>query len=58
VACPVQGKPLHCWRWSRCDRARLCTAWRTHRNEVEFFRDCGEPYSFYLAESGMVGVLQ
>lgn len=52
VDCPSSGAKLHCWHCSRCGNARRCTAWRTRRADVAFFRKSGEPYSLFLVESG------
>lgn len=58
VDCPSTDGKLHCWYCSRCDDARTCTAWRALRQDVEFFRKSGEPYSLFLVESGAVEVVQ
>ena len=59
VTCPVQGRILHCWYCSRCSEAGKCSAWRSRRSDVEFFRQSGKPYSLYLVEEMEAeGVLQ
>ncbi len=59
VSCPSTGLKLHCWHCSRCGEARSCTAWRTHRPDVEFFKQSEKPYSLYLVEeTESAGVLQ
>lgn len=58
VDCPSTGGKLHCWHCSRCDDTRTCSAWRTRRHDVEFFRKSGEPYSLFLVECGAVEVVQ
>ena len=50
VACPVQRRGLHCWYCSRCSEVARCTAWRSRRHDVEFFRNSEKPYSLYLVE--------
>lgn len=50
VACPVQGRKLHCWYCSRCSEVRGCMSWRKRRRDVEFFRGSGKPNSLYLVE--------
>ena len=57
VDCPSSGGKLHCWNCSRCDAARTCTAWRSRRADVEFFRKSGEPYSLSLVKE-VLEVLQ
>jgi hypothetical protein len=56
LLCPALGERIHCWWCSRCFGAESggCKAWRSHRDEVEFFRQSEEPFSLSLAE----GVLQ
>ena len=59
ISCPVQGRSLHCWYCSRCSEAGTCSAWRSRRADVEFFRKSEKPYSLNLLEEMEAeGVLQ
>lgn len=57
VDCPSTGGKLHCWYCSRCGDARTCSAWRSHRRDVEFYKNSEEPLSLRLVEE-VPGVLQ
>ena len=56
VDCPTQNRKLHCWRCADCETAHTCTAWRSKKSDVEFFRMSEKPYSLHIATSmGMEG---
>jgi hypothetical protein len=57
IPCPASGDDRHIWHCSRCGAAGRCTAWRSRRSEVEFFRGSEEPFSLFLVE-GELGLLQ